>query len=102
MAIRITPDGGSVARLVNEQLELAVSKFPVLGPALVHPSPVDHEERKEAHVALEDVLLGKAQVSPEMLGELAEMNEAPELNEEELVRQALADGGTDNEPSTPE
>jgi hypothetical protein len=37
-----------------------------------------------------------------MLEELAMLQAAPELSEQELARQALADGGADNDPSTPE
>jgi len=82
------PPEGSTNKLVDEQLELAASKLPVLVPQAVHPSPVDHDERSAPHATLEDVLLGNAQASTEML--------------EELARQALADGGADGDPSTPE
>jgi hypothetical protein len=37
-----------------------------------------------------------------MLDELAALEAAPSLSEEELARQALADGGGDNDPTTPE
>jgi len=47
-------------------------------------------------------LLGNAQPSQEVLEELAALEAAPELTEEELARQALADGGADKEPQTPE
>ena len=89
-------------RLLDEQLDLAASKLPALEPAVVHPSPVDHEERLAPHATLEDVLLGHAQASPEMLQELAALESAPPLSEEELALQALADGGTDGDPGTPE
>lgn len=95
-----TPPEGSFTKLVGEQLELAVVRLPVLSP--VHPSPVDHEEVKAAHADIEDVLLGKAEVTPEMLEELAALQDAPGLSEEELARQALADGGADSDPATPE
>lgn len=54
------------------------------------------------HPNFEDVLLGNAEASPEMLDELAALQDTPELSDEELERQALADGGGDNDPSTPE
>ena len=92
----------SFTRLVDEQLDLAASKLPALVPSVVHPSPVDHEERHGAPPTLEDVLLGHAQATPEMLQELAALESAPPLDDEELARQALADGGADNDPSTPE
>lgn len=97
-----TPPDGNFSKLVDEQLELAAARIPALEPARVHPSPADHAERAAAHPGLEDVLLGNAQPTPEMLEELAALEAAPELSEEELARQALADGGADNEPSTPE
>jgi hypothetical protein len=96
------PEEGTFTKLVDEQLELAAAKLPVLAPPLAHPSPADHAELKVPHPTLEDVLLGNAEAPPEMLDELAALEAAPELNDEELARQALADGGADNDPSTPE
>jgi len=96
------PPEGELKKLIDEQLELAAAKIPALDPALVHPSPVDHEERQAAHATLEDVLLGNAVPTPEMLEELAALEAAPELSEEELARQALADGGADGDAATPE
>ena len=97
-----TPPEGEFSKLIDEQLELAAAKIPALEPTVVHPSPVDHEERQAAHATFEDVLLGNAQPSPEMLEELAALEGAPELSEEELARQALADGGADSDPTTAE
>ena len=48
------------------------------------------------------MVLGKAPATPEMLEELAALQDAPALSDEELARQALAHGGADNDPSTPE
>jgi hypothetical protein len=102
----MTPDPtapeGEFAKLIDEQLELAAAKIPALVPTVVHPSPVDHEESRAVHATFEDVLLGNAQPTPEMLEELAALETAPELSEEELAHQALADSGADNEASTPE
>ncbi len=95
-----TPPRGSFDRLVDEQLELAAVKLPAL--TSVHPSPVDHEELKLPHANIEDLLLGKAEATPEMLAELSALQEATDLSEEELARQALAHGGADNDPATPE
>jgi len=94
--------GSEFTKLIDEQLELAAAKLPALTPAVVHPSPVDHEERLTAHASFEDVLLGNAEPTPEMLEELAALQAAPELSDEELARQALADGGADQDPTTPE
>jgi hypothetical protein len=105
MTANTAPPEGELNKLVDEQIELAVAKIPALAPTGVHPSPVDHEERKAAHPSMEDVLLGNAEASPEMLEELAALEAAPELSEEELARQALAgaDEGsdTDTEPPPP-
>ena len=95
------PPEGELAKLIDEQLELAAAKIPALVPTAVHPSPVDHEESVAAHATFEDVLLGNAQPTPEMLEELAALQAAPELSEEELARQALADGGADKDAATP-
>ncbi len=98
----IPPPDGSLGKLVDEQLELAASRIPALEPQAVHPSPVDHDERQAAHASFEDVLLGKAPATADMLEELAAMQGAPALSDEELARQALAEGGADGDPSTPE
>jgi hypothetical protein len=88
---------GELAKMIDEQLELAVARLPVLEPALVHPSPVDHEERLAPHANVEDIVLGNAEATPEMLEELAALEAAPELTEDELARQALAaDSGQAN------
>ena len=49
-----TPPDGDFSKLVDEQLELAAARIPAVEPAVVHPSPVDHEERQAAHPTLED------------------------------------------------
>ena len=40
--------------------------------------------------------------TPEFLEELAALEDAPPLSEEELAQQALAAGGADNDITTPE
>jgi hypothetical protein len=87
------PDG--LAKLIDEQLELAASRLPALAPAAAHPSPVDHDERRAADPTFEDVLLGHAQTSASMLEELAGLEGAPPLSDEELARQALAEDSAD-------
>lgn len=94
------PPEGEIARLVDEQLELAVAKLPVMPSVERHPSPIDHDELATAHASLEDVLLGNVQASPEVLDELEALQSAPALSDEELARQALALGG-DGELPTP-
>jgi hypothetical protein len=87
-----TPPEGALAKLIDEQLELAAANLPALEPTIVHPSPVDHEERHGAHPTFEDLMLGNAEASPAVLEEFAALEAAPELSEEELARQALAGG----------
>lgn len=96
----IEPPEGEMARLVDEQLELAVAKMPVMPSVERHPSPIDHDELATAHASLEDLLLGNAQASPEVLDELEVLQSAPALSDEELARQALALGG-DGEVAPP-
>lgn len=90
-----TPDTpeppGPIARIIDEQLELAAARLPALEPGAVHPSPEDHEELKAAHPDFEDVLLGRAAPTPAMLEELAALEATP-VDEQELERQALAEG----------
>lgn len=102
MTAATPPPEGEFNKLIDEQIELAATRIPALAPTAVHPSPVDHEERLAAHANFEDVLLGNAQPTPEMLEEIAALQDAPELSEEELARQALADGGADGDTATPE
>jgi hypothetical protein len=96
-----SPDG-ALGRLVDEQLELAAARLPALAPGIVHPSPADHEELKSEHPRLEEVLLGTAAAPAGMVDELAALEAAPPVAEDELARQALADGGADGDPTTPE
>ena len=97
-----TAPDGEIAKLIDEQLALAAARLPALAPDVVHPSPVDHEEVQSAHPSFEDVMLGNARPTPEMLDELAALDAAPALSDDELDRQALAHGGADGDPATPE
>jgi hypothetical protein len=94
-------DDEGLARIVDEQIELAAAKLPPLAPGLVHPSPADHAERA-AGASLDDVLLGNALAPAEMLDDLAVSQAGAPLSDDEFVRQALADGGADRDPATPE
>jgi len=48
------------------------------------------------------VLLGHEAPNDALLEELAALEIAPPLSDDELARQALADGGADADPATPE
>lgn len=91
------PQDGELAKLIDEQLELAAAKLPALERGAVHPSPIDHDELKEPHADFEAVMLGNAEPTPTMLEELAALENAPALSEEELARQALAEGDASGE-----
>ncbi len=97
-----TPPEGDFSSLIDQQLELAVARLPALDRASVHPSAGDHDEVAAPHARLEDVLLGNAEASPELLEELAALQGAPALSDDELARQALEHGGGDDDPATPE
>ncbi|MDP2064984.1 MAG: hypothetical protein Q8K38_03325 [Burkholderiaceae bacterium] len=51
---------------------------------------------------LEEVLLEHEEPTAEFLEELAALEDAPPLSDEELARQALEAGGEDGDSSTPE
>ena len=72
--------------------------FPVPPTVLLSPSVHVETGRQK----LEEVLLEHEAPSQEFLEELAALEEAPPLSEEELAQQALAAGGADADSSTPE
>lgn len=97
-----TPKDGDFAHWVEEKSEVLKfelgEKFPV--PPTVLGSPSVHVET--GRQKLEEVLLEHEAPSEEFLEELAALEEAPPLSEEELARQALEAGGADADPGTPE
>ncbi len=97
-----TPAGGDFASWVEGKSEALKhelgEKFPV-PPTTLH-SPSAHIETGEQK--LEEVLLEHEQPSKEFLDELAALEQAPPLSDEELARQALEAGGGDGDSSTPE
>ena len=97
-----TPQGGDFAHWVDEKAEALKfelgDKFPV-PPTELH-SPSVHVETSQQKI--EEVLLGHEEPTLEFLEELAALADAPPLSDEELNRQALADGGGDGDSSTPE
>jgi hypothetical protein len=97
-----TPKDGDFANWVegkSEALKFELGeKFPVPPTALHSPSVhVDIIEQK-----LEEVLLEHEAPTQAFLDELAALEQAPPLSDEELARQALEAGGSDNDPDTPE
>ncbi len=97
-----TPKDGDFANWVEEKSEALKfelgEKFPV--PPTTLQSPSVHVET--GRQKLEEVLLEHEEPTPEFLEELAALEDAPPLSDEELARQALEAGGEDGDSSTPE
>ena len=97
-----TPKDGDFAHWVEEKSEALKfelgEKFPT-PPTTLH-SPSAHVET--SHQKLEEVLLEHEAPTQEFLDELAALEQAPPLSDEELARQALEAGGDDGDSSTPE
>ncbi len=97
-----TPKDGDFAHWIDEKAEALKfelgEKFPV-PPTTLH-SPSVHVET--AQQKLEEVLLEHEAPTDEFLEELHALEEAPQLSDEELTRQALEAGGADNDSKTPE
>ena len=100
MASPQTPTGNDFARWVEEKSEAVIAdlgeRFP---PATSGPQAVHAETSSQR---IEEVLMGHEQPQDDLLDELAALENAPPLSDEELERQALQDGGGDADPATPE
>lgn len=59
-------------------------------------------ERLGPGQTLDDVLIDGEEPTAELLEELAALENAPPLSDEELTRQAIEHPGADGDPSTPE
>ena len=97
-----TPKDGDFANWVegkSEQLKFELGeKFPV--PPIALHSPSVHVETSQQK--MEEVLLEHEEPTQEFLDELAALEQAPPLSDEELARQALEAGGADGDNTTPE
>ena len=96
------PKDGDFAHWIDEKAEALKfqlgEKFPV-PPTELH-SPSVHVET--AQQKLEEVLLEHEAPTQAFLEELHALEEAPQLSDEELTRQALEAGGADSDSNTPE
>ena len=94
------PPANDFVRWVEEKSDAVMAdigdKFP---PAT---SGVEAIHAETSSQRLEEVLLGHEQPDDALLEELAALEDAPPLSDEELARQALESGGADADPSTPE
>ena len=96
------PPAGEFMHWLDENTEALKfrlgEEFAVPPTALVSPSV--HLETSTQD--LEEVLLEHEAPGPQFLEELAALQHAPPLLDDELSRQALEDGGADLDRSTPE
>ena len=96
------PKDGAFAHWIDEKAEALKfelgEKFPV--PPIELHSPSVHVETSQQK--LEEVLLEHEAPTEEFLQELHALEEAPQLSDEELTRQALEAGGADGDSNTPE
>ena len=96
------PPEGEFAHWLDEKTEALKfrlgEEFAVPPTALASPSV--HLETSEQD--MEEVLLEHETPGPQFMEELAALQNAPPLLDEELSRQALEDGGADLDRSTPE
>ena len=97
-----TPKNGDFAAWIDEKSEALKfelgEKFPV-PPTVLASSTLPAETGQQK---LEEVLLEHEQPTQAFLEEIAALEEAPPLSDEELDRQALEAGGADGDSSTPE
>ena len=95
-----TPPANDFVRWVEEKSDAVMAdlgdKFP---PATSGPEALHAETYTQR---IEEVLLGHEPPDDALLEELAALEDAPPLSDEELARQALEDGGSDADPTTPE
>ena len=100
MASSTTPPGNDFVRWVEEKSDAVMAdlsdRFP---PATSGPEALHAETSSQR---IEEVLLGHEAPDAALLEELAALEDAPPLSDEELARQALESGGADADPATPE
>lgn len=100
MASSQPPASNDFVRWVEEKSDAVMAdlseRFP---PATSGPQAVHAETSSQR---IEEVLMGHEQPKDALLDELAALENAPPLSDDELERQALDDGGGDADPATPE
>lgn len=92
------PKDGDYAAWLEQQRGAAAPAAPV-PPADLEPT-LDEEGPREQ--TLEDVLVRGEEPNEEFLERFRALEEAPELTDEEMERQALEAGGEDGDAGTPE
>lgn len=95
-----SPVGGDFARWVEEKSEAVKAELAEKFPPATSGLNAVHAETSTQRI--EEVLLGHEPAEAALLEELASEGSMPPVSDEELDRQALASGGADNNPDTPE
>lgn len=97
-----SPKSGDFAKWVDEKSEAL--KFELGDKFPVPPTTLDSEfvHPETSRQRLEEVLLEHEEPTQEFLDEVAALENAPPLSDDELAKQAMAAGGADNDPKTPE
>ena len=94
------PAGNDFVRWVEEKSDVILADLGDKFPPATSGSQALHGETTSQRI--EEVLLGHEAPGDDLLEELAALEDAQPLSEEELAKQALSDGGADADPSTPE
>ena len=95
-----TPPANDFVRWVEEKSEVVMADLGDKFPPATSGAQAIHAETSSQRI--EEVLLGHEQPDDALLEELAALEDAPPLSDEELARQALESGGADADPATPE
>lgn len=99
MTAEHTPKDNDFVRWMDEKSEIIKDD---LAEKLSVTTAVEARQLAPQGRDLEEVLLGHEEPTEELLREIADLEAAPALSEEELARQAMADGGADDDIHTPE
>lgn len=94
------PPANDFVRWVEEKSDAVMADIGDKFPPATSGTEAIHAETSSQR--LEEVLLGHEQPDDALLEELAALEDAAPLSDEELDRQALESGGADADPATPE
>ena len=100
MTVSQTPPTNDFVRWVEEKSDAVMADIGDKFPPATSGAQALHAETSSQRI--EEVLLGHEPPDDALLEELAALEDAPPLSDEELDRQALESGGEDADPSTPE
>lgn len=95
-----TPPANDFVRWVEEKSDAVMADLGDKFPPATSGLDALHAETQTQRI--EEVLLGHEPPDDALLEELAALEDAPPMSDEELDRQALESGGADADPTTPE